>query len=119
MYFKYLYFNLPHLYIQQSRKGSHNISILILKDFLYYTALHVRFSSLFYSTQLVDLFAYELPIHNGNLLNVPTQYTESYLVYNFHNIILQDRYFFFCINTLTNLESSEVNSIAELFPNSS
>ena len=124
IYFKYLYFNLPHLYIQQSNKGSHNISVLLLKDFFYFTSLHLRFSSLFYSTQLVDLFSYELPSHlrtpQTSQQNLPySSYTEAYLVYNFHNILFQDRFFFFCVSTLKNRKSSEISSIAELFPNAS
>lgn len=120
IYFKYLYFNLPHLYLQQSKKGSQNTSVLLLKDTFYYTALHMRFSSIFYSNQLVDLFSYELPTRSlitPDTHQTPT-YAESYLVYNFHNITFQDRLFFFCINTTSNQES-EVNSIAELFPNAS
>lgn len=122
IYFKYLYFSLPHLYLQQNKKGSQNISLLILKDTLYYTSVHLRFSSIFYSNQLIDLFSYELPIRSEKALmrdvtNIPN-YSESYLVYNFHNITFQDRLFFFCVNT-TSSTSSELNSVAELFPNAS
>jgi NADH:ubiquinone oxidoreductase subunit C len=121
IYFKYLYFNLPHLYLQQSKKGYQNTSVLLLKDFFYFTCIHLRFSSIFYSNQLVDLFSYELPLRSSKTpssLHLNKKYSESYLVYNFHNITYQDRLFFFCINS-TNPQNSEVNSIAELFPNAS
>ena len=94
-----------------------------MKDVLYYTALHIRFGSLFYSTQLVDLFSYELPTKKINeedfQKNPSFYYTESYLVYNFHNIMFQDRYFFFAIDSSDPKKGSKVNSISEIFPNTS
>lgn len=84
--------------------------------------MHLRFSSIFYSNQLVDLFSYELPIRSDKVLKKDTltlpNYSGSYLVYNFHNITFQDRLFFFCVST-TSSTSSELNSVAELFPNAS
>jgi NADH:ubiquinone oxidoreductase subunit C len=124
LYFKYLFFNTPHFYLQQSKRGSQNTSVVIAKPVLYFSALHIRFSSLFYLTQLGDIFAYELPVVGSR--NSPTDSslpinstTESYLVYNFHNLMFQDRFFFFCIDTHTPLKGSLVNSIAEIFPNAS
>jgi len=124
LYFKYLFFNIPHFYLQQSKRGSQNTSVVLPKSVLYFTALHVRFSSLFYMTQLGDLFAYELPVTGAptKLLNSTTQintHTESYLVYNFHNLAFQDRFFFFCIDSHSSEKGSLVNSIAEIFPNAS
>jgi len=131
LYFKYLFFNIPHLYLHQSKRGSQNISVVLPKPVLYFSALHLRFSSLFYSTQLGDLFAYELPSEGANLANTSTNNeesslnrvirstTESYLVYNFHNLTFQDRFFFFCIDTNSSLNGALINSIAEVFPNAS
>ena len=45
--------------------------------------------------------------------------TDSIVVYNFHNLTLQDRYFFFAINKITSLVGVGLSSISELFPNSS
>ena len=83
---------------------------------------------MFYSTQLVDMFAYELPknsfvsdkiktgVELGRLFKT---LTDSIVVYNFHNLTLQDRYFFFAINKITSLVGVGLSSISELFPNSS
>ena len=109
------------MYLIQKVRGSQNFSILLLNDFLYYTSLHVRFSSIFYSTQLVDLFSYELPLqkkNNTNYLKNNNSYSDSYLVYNFHNVNFQDRFFLFSIDTLNiNNNNNSINSISELFPN--
>ena len=67
-------------------------------------------------TQLVDIFAYELP--GDNSVNVSTPRTsESYIVYNFHNLQFQDRYFLFCIDSFGSRFGNFVNSVAEVFPN--
>ena len=42
-----------------------NTNIYITENNLYYLSLHLKLSSLFYSTQLVDIFSYELPINNN------------------------------------------------------
>jgi len=118
LYFKYLYFNLPHFYLYQTKKGFHNNTIVIPKLLLYYTSLHFRFSSIYYLTQLVDMFAYELPTENTGSLANP-RVSESYVVYNFHNLVFQDRFFLFCVDSLGSKFGNFVNSIAEVFPNSS
>jgi len=124
LYFKYLYFNLPHFYLQQAKKGSQNTSLVVSKSIFYYSALHLRFSSLFFSTQLVDLFAYELPMENSvinskEVTSLSKIYSESILVYNFHNLMYQDRFFFFCIDSSKKLNDFSINSIGEVFPNAS
>jgi NADH:ubiquinone oxidoreductase subunit C len=74
------------------------------------------------------MFAYELP-KNSFLSDKVTfgeevkqlfkKLTDSIVVYNFHNLTLQDRYFFFAINKITSLVGLGLSSISELFPNSS
>ena len=92
---------------------------MVPKTLLYYTAVHIRFSSLYSLTQLVDLFAYELPsdkstLNPNTLLSTQSTQKESYLVYNFHNLIFQDRFFLFCVDS-----PNPLNSISEVFPNAS
>jgi len=103
LYFKYVFFNLPHLYLQHSYHGSKNISVVLSKSIFYYSSIHMRFSSVFFSSQLVDLFAYELPLSNSDISNldgknynklVLTNTSNSILVYNFHNLTFQERFFF-------------------------
>jgi hypothetical protein len=61
----------------------------------YFLLLHLRLSSVWYSTQLVDMFAYEVPStrlaspegRNGQIA------TENLITYNFHNLFSQERFF--------------------------
>jgi NADH:ubiquinone oxidoreductase subunit C len=79
--------------------------------------------SMFFKTQLVDIFAYELPsftprkISNNTKINKPN----TSMVYNFHNLLNQTRYYLFavsCENFLTKKHLnhfSYLSSITELF----
>ena len=67
-------------------------------------------------TQLGDIFAYELPGENSVNFSTPRT-SESYVVYNFHNLMFQDRFFLFCIDSSGSRFGNFVNSIAEVFPN--
>ena len=81
----------------------------------------MRFSSILYSSQLVDIFSYELPLSNSDRdfkktsNNLFTQ--NSIVVYNFHNLTYQERFFFFCAELPTKFNGFTLNSISELFPN--
>jgi hypothetical protein len=85
----------------------------------------MRFATIFYSNQLVDIFSYELPVSNSvssqiSNLSVSQSYTsDSTVVYNFHNLTFQERFFFFCSDLSKNNNSFKLNSIAELYPNAS
>jgi hypothetical protein len=98
------------------------VSVVISKNIFYYLAVHFRFSSVFYSSQLVDLFSYELPIStainsNQSVNNVFT--SNSVLVYNFHNLTTHDRFFVFCVESVSGYDKFSINSVSELYPNSS
>ena len=84
---------------------------------MYYTSLHFRFSSLYYLTQLVDIFSYELPTDNS-INSLHPRVSESCVVYNFHNLVFQDRFFLFCVDSFSSKYGNFINSIAEVFPNS-
>jgi hypothetical protein len=92
----------------------------------------MRFSSIFYSNQLVDIFAYELPLSSSNIdsldidktssmenliLNGDLTTSNTIVVYNFHNLTYQERFFFFCAELPTKFNGFTLNSISELFPN--
>ena len=85
----------------------------------------MRFSTIFYSNQLVDIFSYELPVSNSvspqisNLSVSQPSTSNSIVVYNFHNLTFQERFFFFCSDSSKNNNSFKLNSIAELYPNAS
>jgi NADH:ubiquinone oxidoreductase subunit C len=93
---------------------------------LYFLTLHIKLSSLFYSTQLVDIFAYETPNNKNisNNFNSKTPLTDnSILVYNFHSILFQQRFFIFVLlNSKQNINKNSISwnslkSITELFLN--
>lgn len=76
--------------------------------------MHLRFSSMFYSTQLVDIFSYEVPNISKDFYSLNNN---SIIVYNFNSIFNQDRYFFFCSNTkkVDSLQQQSISSISEIF----
>lgn len=121
LFFEYLLFNIHHLYLSHKTQGSKNLSLVLAQENLYYLTLHVRFSSIFYNTQLVDIFSYELPTleTTTNLVKVDSvvDLLTSIVVYNFHNLTFHERFFFF--TTPSSFSTARVNlfSIAELYPN--
>ena len=120
LYFEYVLFNIPHLYIFYKLQFTKTTILLLSNLFLYYTSFHLRFSSLFYSSQLVDMFAYELPVHfNGSSKGSKILRTSnSIVVYNFHNLLSHNRFFVFAFNNDLNDLNFQLNSISELYPNS-
>ena len=80
--------------------------------------LHFRFSSLFYSSQLVDILSYELP----NYISSKNKGMQSIIVYNFHVLNTQNRFFIFLNNASTSssaynlsYNTSMTQSIVELY----
>lgn len=115
LFFEYVYFNLSHLYLNQKNHGYKNTSVLIPQNLLYYSTFHMRFSSVFYSSQLVDMFAYELPLSNSQSTDAST--LNSVVVYNFHNLAFHERFFLFCANSSAQFTSSTLSSVSEIYPN--
>jgi len=97
----------------------------------------MRLSTLFYATQLCEMFAYEIimPIINkiadviNNTKESITNFKYNFLskaqsviiVYNFHSFYTQNRFFFFIQNSFKSLRSKNLikenffDSISELF----
>jgi NADH:ubiquinone oxidoreductase subunit C len=130
LYFKYIFFHTNQVFLKQLIRNDKNTTILSSTNQLYYIALHLKLSSIFYSTQLVDLFAYEIPTNFNNpqtnrLTNNITLSlnNNSILVYNFHSILYQQRFFIFILNlpkqniNKNSIQWSSCNSISELFLN--
>jgi hypothetical protein len=67
--------------------------MVVSNNLIYYISLHLRFSTLFYSTQLVDIFAYEILTHKAK--SSLKKSNNSVLVYNFHNLNFNTKFFFF------------------------
>lgn len=119
LYLKCVLTNQNHTYLKNLHNDAKNINILLPTNTLYYLSLHFRFSSLFYSTQLTDIFSYELP---SNFYWLTKKSLSSILVYNFHTLSTQNRFFVFVKigsffskkNKLVKLNNA-VSSITELF----
>lgn len=107
----------------------------------------MRFGTTFFTNQLVDLFAYELPIFLtkpisdddnadntqvtenlsvdseendfGSFTTVIKRNSNSILVYNFHNLMFNNRFFVFVVGSMSESSNFTINSISELFPNAS
>jgi NADH:ubiquinone oxidoreductase subunit C len=122
LFFKYVFFNLTHLYLTHNTHGTKNITVVIPQNLLYFSCLHLRFSTIFYSSQLVDMFAYELPLTNSTKVDsqsIVKNSSDTIVVYNFHNLTFQERFFFFCVDSSPQFSTFRLNSIAELYPNAS
>jgi len=114
------------LFIRNVIQGPKNILILVTTQVSYYLVFHFKFSSNLYSSQLTDMMCYELPTTSnvdGGLDGLNTRtLANSVLIYNFHNLLTQERLFVFVSNIVTpdKLKMSsynKLNSVAELFPN--
>lgn len=129
LFFKYILLNGNQVFFKYIFRNDKNTNVITNQIYLYYLSLHLKLSTIFYSTQLVDLFAYDLPTN----LNLPflnkhnfskiSLLNNSVLVYNFHSILFQQRFFIFILNTpQTNINKNSINwtslnSITELFFN--
>lgn len=126
LFFKYILFHTNQIFLKYLHRNDKNLNVYITENNLYYLSLHIKLSSLFYSTQLCDIFAYEIPLNNNININKDSKIvmlSNSLLVYNFHSILFQQRFFIFVItNNKQNIKGnsiswSSLNSITELFLN--
>lgn len=129
MYFKYILNTFPFLFVNNLSQKNKSVNLVLHNESLFYLSTHLKLSSVFYSTHLSDIFAYETPDHaflKDNLEFTPLQNTNknqnSLVVYNFHSLYSQDRFFVFVLTKLLNTKSRTLSynysleSIAELFP---
>ena len=75
----------------------------------------MKFSSMFYSLQLVDIFAYETLSTSSNTMSNKNKLPSatSIIIYNFHSLFSNERFF---VHTYTNdYEFLLINSMTELF----
>lgn len=119
-------FHTNQVFLKYLHRNDKNLNLYITENNLYYLALHIKLSSLFYSTQLVDIFAYEVPVsknynetENSKIADLST----SIVVYNFHSIAFHQRFFIFTsLNSKSSLKRNNsswtsLKSITELFLN--
>ena len=134
LYYKYVLSNSVFAFVNNLSQRSKNTNLLFGGGVLFFTATHMRMSSPFYSSQLCDMFAYEVPgLSNGTAPSsrgAEHSFKYSYankpqstlVVYNFHSLFSQDRFFLFVHNTAALVKSralavnAVIDSITELFP---
>ena len=80
------------------------LCIFLPTENFYFVALHLKLSSIWYSLQLTELFAYELPSKAPISSNI--------FVYNFYNLNTQQRLFVFLKQ---GSKKEQLSSITELF----
>lgn len=107
LFLKCLFSGLNYSFISNNIHEKKSYSIFISASKLYFFSLHLRFSSVFYGSQLIDIFSYEIPHLAHTKLD---KANSSIFVYNFHSIRNQDRVLVFTQNS-----SAGVCSISELF----
>lgn len=126
LYLKYILNGLSFSFIENLSQKSKNVNLVLPQNVLTYLMLHYRLSSVFYATQLVDIFSYEVLSKKANtdlFRNAGSVADSSVLVYNLHSMYSQDRYFVFTVvggsHSVTGTRYSvygTLSSIAELFP---
>ena len=126
LFFKYILFHTNQIFLKYLHRNDKNLNIYITENNLYFLSMHIKLSSLFYSTQLCEIFAYELPSNNNINLNNPKRVdltNNSIIVYNFHSILYQQRFFIFVtLNNKQNIKNystswNSLNSVTEIFLN--
>lgn len=126
LFFKYILLHTNQIFLKNLFKNDKNLNIYITENNFYYLAMHLKLSSLFYSTQLIDIFAYESPYNINNTKTLDTKIStinNNLVVYNFHSIQNQQRFFIFVLsNVKKNINKNSINwlslnSVTELFLN--
>ena len=117
LYFKCLLNGINYSFVSNLSQAEKNYNLFCSTKSLYYLCLHMRFSSAFHSTQLVDILAYELPTYSSNTNDILSKSSSSVVIYNFHSLMSQDRFFLFFQPGLstTNSPFNQLCSITELF----
>lgn len=129
LFFKYILSSCPFSFADNTAQKTKTISLVVTNDSFLYLSTHLKLSSVFFGTQLSDIFTYEIPNHDlfksglayQNLMQV-NKSQSSLVVYNFHSLYTQDRFFIFVYSNLLNNKSRVLNanqlidSITELFP---
>lgn len=106
---KYILNKNTNLFLNVSSKFKNEFSLLFSNKKIYYFNLYLKFSTFFYTTQLIDIYAYNLPLTNKLNLN------NSIIVFNYHLIMFQKRFYIFSLDNFNNRVN--LKSIAEIFTN--
>merc|ERR1711934_750120 len=129
LFIKYILIKIPYTFIYFNAQKNNNLNIFLSNNALLYLTIHLKFSSIFYSSQLSDILAYELPLvgskpttNNKPLINLNNMIRPSIIVYNFHSMFFHNRIFLFTQHTHQIIQKKiqnnyyTLNSISEIFP---
>lgn len=105
LYLKCILNNKNYTFVSNSILNNNAISVIITGNLLYYITLHLRFSTLFYSSQLVDIFSYE--VATDSRLSFKKS-SSSIVVYNFHLLNNNSKFIFF-----TKTPSTTIGSVSD------
>jgi hypothetical protein len=125
LYFSCLMSKLSFTFVNVNERSPKNVYLSTTNDALFFLATHLKLSSTFYATQLVDIFAYELPSlslsQSTTSYNSVSKANSSVIVYQFHSLLTQERIFLFSSgrtskpSTRRGLNTSDLSSVAELY----
>ena len=123
LYTSYILFNNFYKYLTFKFEKSANFAIFLKNNKSYYFLLHCRLSTNFFTYQLSDMFAYELSLRHAvdSLVFNPFEAAPKssfIIVYNLHNLLLNNRVFIFVKILSQSSRYSNINTITELFANS-
>jgi len=100
-------------------------NLFLASGSLYYLCLHLRLSSPFYLTQLVDIFSYETALNArpsssgggvaGRNVGSFSKSTTSLVVYNFHAMSTQNRFFVFSGDLFPSSKATKAGFTSSLF----
>ena len=125
LYLRYILAKSNFSFINNLSQSEKNYNVLILPQYLLYLSTHFRFSSAFPLTQLVDIMSYEVPTLHTSTSKTQFYNTEasSIVIYNFHSLYSQDRFFLFTqpsyfnsTNDTYSAISNSLSSVAEVYP---
>lgn len=120
----YLLNRIPHLFTSNNLKNKKNILLILPQYHFYFLALHLKLSTSWYSTQLMDIFSYSVPTglaaQSDNSSSKYSKTSDSVVVYNFHNVANQERLFVFGwdgARSTSGSNTSQLKSITNLYAN--
>lgn len=120
LYFKCILNNENYSFVINNNNNLKNTNLFLTTRSLYYLTFFFRFSSLFYSTQLVDIFSYEIP--RATKLNQPLKNykikknVSSLMVYNFHILNTQNRFFLFLSPISLSMRNEKLPGVNSTLP---
>jgi NADH-quinone oxidoreductase subunit C len=131
LFFKYVFWKINYAFVTNLSQRSKNTNIVISNNSLFYSCTHLKMASIFYNTQLCDMLAYEVLNQGSTNINTKNKLNQKYsnwtkaqdtiVVYNFHSLMTQHRFFLFTHTNNSFVKSKFLSkndssdSIAELF----